>query len=78
MALVLLACWAGHGGCGGLALGVASSGVVGGGSSGRDSGCAGSDLGCCGWLGAGRAVGWAGRWVVAGAFLSIMLYFIIF
>ena len=41
-------------------------------------GVSGSDLGCCGWLSAGRAVGWAGRWVVAGGFLSIILYFIIF
>ena len=41
-------------------------------------GVSGSDLGCCGWLGVGRAVGWAGRWVVAGGFLSILLYFLYF
>ena len=75
MAAVLLAHWPGRGrlwrgwlwgwrhrGSSGVALPVVIPGV------------SGSDLGCRGWHGVGRAVGWAGRWVVAGGFLSIIFY----
>ena len=38
--------------------------VIGGGPSGWDPG---SDLGCCGWLGAGQAVGWGLGGLIADA-----------
>ena len=58
----------------GLALGIASSGVA---LPVAIPGVSGSDLGCRGCLGAGQAVGWAGRWVVTGGFLSIIFYCIL-
>ena len=61
VAAVLLACLVGHGGCCGTGSG---DGIIGAGSSGRDSLCILADLGCHGWLDAGWAVGWAGHCTV--------------